>query len=86
MENLEKTSHGNIFANMTITTTNYDYIEETVKIAAENPHIAGIMLNFLTPPPADIVPSREQKLRAVDLIFRLKKQGYPVLNSNRALK
>lgn len=47
---------------MTISKINIDYIEETVKIASENKAIAGIMLNFITPPPDDIALTKKKKL------------------------
>lgn len=86
MENLEGTDHPNIFANMVVTRMNVDYVKETVELVAENESIRGILLNFLTPPPHDIALSREEKEMVVGLAKRLKREGYPVLNTDRALR
>ena len=85
MQNLERTNHPNIFANMVVTKTNFDFVEKTVKLVAENPKIRGVMLNFLTPPPYDIALDLDQKKRVVELAIGLKEEGYPILNTTKAL-
>jgi MoaA/NifB/PqqE/SkfB family radical SAM enzyme len=86
MRNLEKTNHPNVFANMVVTKMNNDKIRETVEVIARNEKIKGIMLNFLTPPPNDIALDIEEKKAVVDLTMKLKREGYPILNTDRALK
>jgi len=86
MENLERTTHPNIFANMTVSQLNLGAVRETAELVARNPRIKGLMLNFLTPPPADLALSREQKQAVVDEALRLKKEGLPIINSKRALR
>jgi len=44
------------------------------------------MLNFITPPPYELALTLDEKRAVVDLAVKLKKEGYPVLNTNRALK
>lgn len=86
MRNLESTRHGNIFANMVVTKMNLDAVKETVEVVSESEQISGIMLNFLTPPPANLVPDPQEKKSVIDLALGLKKDGYPILNTDRALK
>ena len=86
MANLAKTTHPNIFANMTIMKNNLDKVAETVELADKNGRIRGIMLNFITPPPYDIALTLEQKKRVVELALKLKKEGRPILNTTKALK
>jgi MoaA/NifB/PqqE/SkfB family radical SAM enzyme len=86
MDNLQMTQHPNIFANMVVMKDNKDHVRETVEVAAKNPRINGIMLNFLTPPPQDQALSLEEKKAIVKLALDLKKEGMPILNSERALK
>ncbi len=86
MANLAKTTHPNIFANMTIMKHNLANVKETVELVAKNERIRGIMLNFITPPPYDIALMLEEKKQVVDLALRMKKQGYPILNTTKALR
>ena len=86
MANLEKTTHPNIFANMVVMRQNLDQVRQTVELAAQNRHIRGIMLNFITPPPQAIALDLEEKKKVVALALRMKKEGLPVLNTTRALK
>ncbi len=85
MANLEKCKHPNIFANMVVMRQNLDRVEETVRIAAANKHIRGIMLNFITPPPREIAITLDEKKKVVELAKRLKKEGLPILNTTKAL-
>jgi Fe-coproporphyrin III synthase len=86
MKNLEKINHPAIFANMTITRSNVNYIAETVQIVEKNPKIKGIMLNFITPPPESLLIKPEEKEKAIQLILALKNQHAPILNTRTALK
>jgi MoaA/NifB/PqqE/SkfB family radical SAM enzyme len=86
MANLDRITHTNVFANMVVMKQNLDKVEETVRIAAANKHIRGIMLNFITPPPKEIALTLEEKKTVVDLALRLKKEGLPVLNTTKALR
>jgi MoaA/NifB/PqqE/SkfB family radical SAM enzyme len=86
MANLDKTTHGNIFANMVVMKENVRLVRETVEAAADNKHIHGIMLNFLTPPPREQAIPLEEKKKVVELALALKDEGKPILNTRKALK
>jgi len=86
MDNLAKTTHPNIFANMTIMKPNLGVVRETVELVAKNERIRGIMLNFITPPPYDIALTLDEKKEVIELALRLKKEGHPILNTTKALK
>ncbi|MBC7107508.1 MAG: radical SAM protein [Methanomassiliicoccales archaeon] len=86
MKNLERTNHPNIFANMVITKMNVNSVKETIELVSENHKIRGIMINFLTPPPNSIALDIQEKRKVVDLVLTMKRQGYPILNTDRALK
>lgn len=85
MANLQTIDHPNVFANMVVMPENQHLVRETAQIVKDNPHMNGLMLNFLTPPPESRVLSMEEKRRVVEEVIALKKEGYPILNSNKAL-
>ncbi len=86
MASLEKTKHPNIFANMVVMKPNLDNLRACVELVSKTPRIRGIMLNFITPPPYELLPSPEEKKAVVQLAIQLKKEGLPVLNTDRALR
>jgi MoaA/NifB/PqqE/SkfB family radical SAM enzyme len=86
MSNLNKTTHPNVFANMVVMQDNKKYLRETVQVVADNPHINGIMINFLTPPPDSQALTLADKESIVAQAIQLKREGMPILNSDRALK
>jgi MoaA/NifB/PqqE/SkfB family radical SAM enzyme len=86
MSKLDSTTHPNIFANMVVMKPNLDKVRETVEVVAKNKRIKGIMLNFITPPPYDIALTSEEKRKVVDLAFQLKREGLPVLNTDKAMR
>ena len=86
LENLGRTTHPNIFANMTISKDNKDVLKETAEIVDRTPQLRGLMVNFQTPPPAERTLTSEEKKAVVEEALRLKKEGFPIMNSKRALK
>ncbi|MFP4169907.1 MAG: radical SAM protein [Methanomassiliicoccales archaeon] len=86
LDNLEEIDHPNVFANMVVTKTNLDNVRETVELVSFEKHIRGIMINFLTPPPHDIALDTEEKERVVDLALKMRGEGLPVLNTEKALR
>lgn len=86
IKNLDATDFtGSIYANMVLQKDNIAHIEETAKIIKENKKLAGIIFNFITPPPEALSLSAEEKRKAIEEIRRLKKEGYPILNSKKGL-
>jgi len=86
MANLEKVQNPNVFANMVVMKENLAYLRQTAEVVKSNPHINGLMINFLTPPPQSQALSMEEKRKVVDEALALKKEGYPILNTKAALK
>jgi Fe-coproporphyrin III synthase len=86
MANLDALSHSNVFANMVLMQANKHALRATVEVVAQNKHINGIMLNFLTPPPEDQALTLEEKKALVQEALQLKKEGLPILNGIKALK
>jgi MoaA/NifB/PqqE/SkfB family radical SAM enzyme len=86
MANLAITDHPNIFANMVVMQENKDALKATLEVVKASDRINGLMLNFLTPPPESQALSLEEKRKVVEEAVQLKAQGYPLLNTKRALK
>ena len=87
MDNLSKTDFtGSIYANTVLQKDNVDSITEIAELVKNNEKLAGVIFNFITPPPHDIALSRDEKLKAIEKIRELKKNGHPILNSKRGLE
>ena len=76
---------GSVYANMVLQKGNMEYIRETADIVRDNPRLAGIVFNFITPPPYELLPSPEERNAAIEEIRALKSEGYPILNSKKGL-
>ncbi len=77
---------GSVYANMVLQKGNLEHIRETAEIVRSNPRLAGIVFNFITPPPYELLPSPEEKRKAIDEIASLKNEGFPILNSKKGLE
>lgn len=77
---------GLVYANMVLQNGNLEYIRETADVVRDNKRFAGIVFNFITPPPYELLPSREDRLKAIAEIEALRKEGYPILNSTKGLR
>lgn len=86
MENLESVDHPAVFANMVVQRDNLHTVREVAEIVHDNPRIRGVMYNFITPPPFELALSLDEKRAVVQEIMMLKKEGFPVLNSKKALR
>lgn len=87
-ENLASTSHQSIYANMTVNRLNWTEAEAVVRFVTEHPHLQGVSFNFHTPYPGveELTLAAEQRTELIEDLLRLKKQGYPIVNSAVALK
>ncbi|MDR3129034.1 MAG: radical SAM protein [Tannerellaceae bacterium] len=81
-------AHPHLSVNMVINVRNYMSVEETVRFVRDSPHIRSISLNFHTPYAGTeaLFLDRERRLEVIDLIIRLKRQGYPIMNSVSGLR
>lgn len=86
MANLDRVEHPNVFANMVVMPENKHLIRETAQIVKDSKRINGLMINFLTPPPDSKTLTLEEKRKVVEEVMSLKKEGFPILNSRKALK
>lgn len=87
-KNIAESGHANLSVNMAINCLNAPAVEDTIKYAADNPHIRQISLNFHTPYAGTewLALPWEQRVALIDKIIALKKKGYPIMNSVSGLK
>lgn len=87
-ENVEKSSHTNIRANMTVNSINYMDVEEVIKFVGNSKKFKGISINFHTPYPGseNLYLPVEKRREVIKLVLELKKRGFPVLNSKPGLE
>ncbi|MDR3137486.1 MAG: radical SAM protein [Tannerellaceae bacterium] len=81
--NIATAAHPHLSANMVINARNYTSVEETIQFARDSPYIRSISLNFHTPYAGteDLFLDQERRSEVIELIIRLKRQGYPIMNS-----
>ena len=73
---------------MVVNKYNYTSVEQTIRYVKENPAIESISINFYTPFPGaeNLMVTREQRIEVIDKVIRMKKEGYPIMNSVSGLK
>ena len=86
MENIQKSSHPNIYANITINQMNHQEIPELVKYLTGK--IKGITIQFHYPYEQEdtLTPSFEQRKEVLHNLISLKKEGYPIADSYLCLE
>lgn len=87
MENVRSSVTGSVFASITITRSNSHCLEEFVREITALGLFRGISFNLLTHWP-EVVEKEgivgEERVRLLDRIWRLKKEGYPIVLSRAA--
>jgi Fe-coproporphyrin III synthase len=88
IENIKTSGHPRVSVNMVVNNINYTSVEEVVQIAKDNPYIKSISINFHTPLPGSeslFLPMDKRK-EVIDKVIRMKKSGYPIMNSVSGLR
>ncbi len=87
-KNIAECGHKHLSVNMVVNKYNWESVEETIKYVKANPAIESISINFYTPFPdaKNLMITREQRERVIDLVIRMKREGYPIMNSVSGLK
>jgi len=86
--NLDLTEHPNVILNFTINSRNASSIRQVATFVRDHSRIKGVFFYFHTPyyGRGELFQPFDQKRRLVDELLSLKGEGYPILNSNAALK
>ena len=87
-ENIAAAAHPALSVNMAINSRNYQSVEQTIRYAQQNPHIHQISLNFHTPYAGteELFLPWDKRREVIDLIIKMKREGYPIMNSVSGLK
>lgn len=86
--NIRKSGHKRIFVNFTINNLNYKGIKDFLRFVRRNNKIKGVLVNFHTPYPGveDLLLSPRKRASVINLLLRLKREGYPICNSVSGLR
>lgn len=81
--NIASCHHPAVSVNMAINKMNYRSVPDVIRYATANPHIRSVSLNFHTPYPGTehMALDWETRVRVIDRIIRMKREGYAIMNS-----
>lgn len=85
IENIESSSHPNLYVNTTINKLNWQEIPEMVKFLKGK--VKGITIQFYYPyeNTDPLMLTKDKRIKVLEELIRLKKEGWPVVNSIKAL-
>ena len=88
VENIASSGHKAISVNMVVNNLNYHCVEETIQFAKDNPDINLISINFHTPYEGTeyLMLPMDKRKEIIDLVIKMKKKSYPIMNSVSGLK
>lgn len=87
-KNIATANHPALSVNMVVNALNYFSVEETIRYVKDNPHIKSISINFHTPYPGTeyLFLDWDKRAEVIDKVIRMKKEGFPIMNSVSGLK
>jgi MoaA/NifB/PqqE/SkfB family radical SAM enzyme len=87
-KNISHCRHRNLSVNMVINSRNYENVVQTIEYVNSHRDIRSISLNFHTPYVGTeyLFLDWEKRKKTIDDILRMKKAGYPIINSVSGLK
>lgn len=88
VKHVNECGHPAVSVNMVINRLNHPSVEETIEFVRQNPHIKSISLNFHTPfdGTEDLFVNWGVRSEIIEGIIRMKKAGYPIMNSVSGLR
>ncbi|MDR0604285.1 MAG: radical SAM protein [Bacteroidales bacterium] len=87
-KNIAACGRSAVNVNMVINTLNYTNVIQMIEYVKNNPYIHAISLNFHTPYSGTeyLFLEWDEREKVIDKIIRMKKAGYPIINSVSGLK
>ena len=89
LSNIRKTNHPRVFIHCTLNRRNWRDLESLAKLVQEMPTLKGMTVQFFYPynqGEDDLSLLPEERRKAIEKLLRLKKAGFPILNSPGRLK
>jgi len=88
MKNIRESTHPRLNANMCVTSENWQDFERVTEIVRDTPQLKKMAFSFYTPLDRniDLVPSVHAKDAVIDIAARLKREGFPLMNSLPAIE
>lgn len=88
MKNIEESGHPALSVNMVVNRLNHPSVREAIEFVKSNPHIQSISVNFHTPfeGTENLMVNWGVRAEIIDEVIRLKKAGYPIMNSVSGLR
>ena len=88
MKNIAESAYPHISVNFVANKINWECVSDVVELTAKTKNIKGISINFHTPHGGteDMFLPWDKRRQVVDKVIKLKKEGYPIINSTAGLK
>lgn len=88
VKNIAECGHAAVSVNMVVNRLNHPSVVETIEFVRDNPHIKSISFNFHTPFPGteELFVNWGVRGEVVNELIRMKKAGYPIMNSVSGLR
>ena len=88
VKNIAECGHPAVSVNMVVNRLNHPSVVETIEFVRDNPHIKSISFNFHTPFPGteELFVNWGVRGEVVNELIRMKKAGYPIMNSVSGLR
>lgn len=87
-KNIAESGHPAVSVNMAINNRNYESVVDAIKYVKQNPYIQLISFSFHTPYEGTehLFLPWDKRCEVIDTIIKMKKEGYPIMNSVSGLK
>lgn len=87
-KNIRQSGHPALSISMAVNRINRPSLADTVRYAKDNPAIRSIAINLHTPFPGteELTLTWSERIKVLDELLELKRQGYPIMNSYSGLK
>ena len=87
MENIAKSEHPKLNANMCVTSENWRDFEKVAELVKNTPQLKKMAFSFFTPfESPELMPDKEARNYVIDKAVALKKSGFPLMNSLPAIE